>query len=52
MIAALTASEMDTLVFVFGIAVLLGAAYVAYLGRIAAAALIACIGVLLLFVAS
>lgn len=52
MIAALAASEIDLLVFIIGIAVLLGAAYVAYVGRLAAAAVIALIGVVLLLLAS
>lgn len=52
MIAALTGSEVDTLVFIVGVLVLLGAAYVAYVGRLPAAALIAVIGVVLLFLAS
>jgi hypothetical protein len=51
-IAALTAGEMDLLVFILGVLVLLGAAYVAYVGRLAAAAVIAVIGVLLLVFAS
>lgn len=50
--SALTVGEMDMLVFVLGVLVLLGAAYVTYRGRLPEAALLALIGVLLLFVAS
>lgn len=52
MIAAASGSEIDLLILILGVAVLLGAAYVAYIGRVAAAAVIALIGVLLLVFAS
>jgi hypothetical protein len=52
MIGALTGGDTQLLVLILGIVVLLGAAYVAYIGRLAAAALIAVIGVLLLLFAS
>ena len=53
MIAALSASEVDTLVLILGIVVLLAAAVVAYRTReLVVAAFIALIGVILLFLAS
>lgn len=52
MIAALAASELSLLVFIVAVLVLLGAAYVAYRGRLPEAAVIAVIGIVLLLIAS
>lgn len=52
MIGALQGSDVNTLVLIAGVLVLLGAAYVAYIGRLAAAGVIAVIGVILLLLAT
>jgi uncharacterized membrane protein len=50
--AALTNSDLGTVAFVCGVLVLLGAAYVGYMGRLAQAGVIAVIGVILLLLAT
>lgn len=52
MIAALTGHELNVVVFILGVGVLLGAAWVAYTGRWPAAGMVAVIGVILLLLAS
>lgn len=52
MTGALTSSELDLIVFILGVGVILGGAYVAYTGRVLAGAVVAVIGCLLLLLAS
>lgn len=51
MIAAVTAAELELVVFAAGLVVLLAAALVAYRGRLAEAGVIALIGLLLVLLA-